>query len=143
MTAVCERMDPDMWSPESDSARLALLICGRCQGCPDNDPTPHGVIRQGVAYSDAGQPLPICPSCGFPVVGYRGGTPVCGRCAAPDVAIPDRRAHRLAMVSWLTKLDTSDALIAAELGVHPQSVHKLRKAAAGRDSTSISEREAA
>lgn len=72
-TAVlCKGKDPELWDTHTDGARLALMICGVCDGCPKNDPTPHGVIRQGVPYSDEGVPLPIC-HCGYPVTDYAGG----------------------------------------------------------------------
>lgn len=86
---------PDWWDVGDDGNRLALRICFRCPlrsgsdcraGSPD--PQPHGVIRAGVAYSDAGTPLPEC-RCGYPQTNYvRGGSvpTACPWCAVPGTA---------------------------------------------------------
>jgi hypothetical protein len=88
----CTRV-PDWWDTGDGGNRLALMICGVCRfrtgtactaGQPD--PQPHGVIRAGVAYNDAGTPLPLCP-CGYPQTAYRGGA--IGRC--PWCAPPTMR----------------------------------------------------
>jgi hypothetical protein len=80
---LCVGRDPEWWTPGSPSARLAIAICGHCTGCPDNDPNPRGVIRQGVAYADTGAALALC-ACGYPQDDRR-ATPqtLCRRCAPP------------------------------------------------------------
>jgi hypothetical protein len=100
----CTRM-PDWWETGDGGNRLALMVCGRCPfrrgtectaGQPD--PQPHGVIRAGVAYSDAGTVLAICP-CGYPKPNSTGGIAPkrCSRCGPPQIAwtyIPPPRAPR-------------------------------------------------
>ncbi len=97
---LCATLPPEWWDTEDDGARFALKLCRGCSarrgsecsaGLPD--PSPAGVVRAGVAYSDAGKPLPLCP-CDYPIIGYRGGTPGrCHRCLppAPTWREPDPR----------------------------------------------------
>jgi hypothetical protein len=106
-----------------------VLICGVCTGCPDNDPAPAGVIRQGVPYSDTGNALPLCPGCSYPFVGYRGG-PVrfCQRCAVPDVQIPDPKKtweRRELLVVALARRGFDDERIGAESGLATSRPSKL------------------
>lgn len=144
MTALCAGKDPEMWSPASADARLAMAICRRCTGCPDNDPKPHGVIRQGVPYGDSGQVIPPCPACTRPQVDYRGGavTP-CRLCAVPDVAIPDPGQVRASRVRWLVKLGADHDRIALDLGVRVTYVPHLIRRSNARTSTPTREGEAA
>jgi hypothetical protein len=128
---LCSTLPPDWFEPASDGARHALGICRSCPsrgGCLVKDPTPHGVIRAGNAYSDTGRILPICSNCGYPDVGYRGGdVTVCRRCAVPDVPIPaDRGAGRLARIAQLVSDGQTDEQIAAEFGMAKESLRKLR-----------------
>lgn len=127
MTALCVGLDPELWDVGNAGNRLALAICRRCDGCPGTDTAPHGVIRGGVAYSDTGKPLPICPQCGYPVGDYTGG-PVfnCARCRIPAVAVPD---VALVRARWMTRLferGMTNADIAVEAGVQPRSVSRIR-----------------
>lgn len=122
MTALCAGRDPEWWSPGSDGARLAMAICRRCTGCPSNDPTPHGVIRQGVPYGDTGRVLPVC-DCGYPNAGYRGGPVLpCARCAVPTVPIPDRKAVRASRIRHLAVLGLTARAIGIELRVSKETV---------------------
>jgi hypothetical protein len=124
VTALCATRDPEWWAPESDGARLALLFCAVCPGCPDNDPEPCGVIRQGVAYSDSGKPLPICEDCGYPVADYRGGHVRCPRCSVPDVWIPSKAWLTRRRVLALPGLPARE--VAERVGISPNSVWRIR-----------------
>lgn len=90
IVGLCTGRPADWWDTEDDGARLALALCRACpalQECPSGDPHPKGVVRAGNAYSDTGAVLPICPTCGYPQVGYKGG-PVfdtCGRCKVSQI----------------------------------------------------------
>lgn len=117
-----------MWSPADDRSRLALLLCSACAGCPDNDPRPHGVIRQGVAYSDKGHTLPICPTCGYPDHLYSGGsTETCSRCRVPDIAIPSCRGTRAEQIASMVADGWDDGRIGWSLGLATETVRKLRQ----------------
>lgn len=66
--ALCRTRPADWWSTGDDGNRLALAVCSVCPTlpqCPAGDPSPHGVIRGGVAWSNHGERLPLCP-CGRP-----------------------------------------------------------------------------
>lgn len=127
MTALCHGRDPELWSTGDDGNRLALLICARCTGCPDTDPNPAGVIRQGVAYSDTGFALPVCGDCGYPVVGYNGGTPSCRRCADPQVWVADRTWLRRRRVTVLAGKGLLDRQISDRTGIPAKSVSRIRR----------------
>lgn len=122
---LCAGLPAGWWTPDDDGARLAQAICRRCPaqpGCLDGDPQPHGVIRAGRAYSDAGKVLPDCEVCGRPCADYRGGTPRCRVCTVPDMALPDVSESR---VRWLLALrDRGFTLkqVGAEAGLAPNSV---------------------
>lgn len=125
MTALCVGRDPEWWTPEHEQARLAMLICARCTGCPGNDDAPHGVIRHGVAYSDAGRVLPVC-GCGRPCPDYAGGTPRCAWCADPKVSTPRVGESR---ARWMVKLSArglSNAQIGAQAGIGARTVAEAR-----------------
>jgi hypothetical protein len=130
VTAVlCRTRPPEYWETGNAGNQLALLICGRCSGCPDDDPDPHGVIRQGVAFSDFGNPLPPCSNCGAPNTTYTGGDPSakrCKRCAEPQVWIPDRREMRSLRVLSLSREGLTAKQIAAELGTSLNTVWSVR-----------------
>lgn len=86
-------------------ARFAIGLCAVCVGCPDNDPTPHGVIRQGIPYSDGGTALPIC-ACGYPQQDRRAKPATrCRRCALPRL---DR--WRSDVVRWAARGDNYTAM---------------------------------
>jgi hypothetical protein len=128
VSALCEPLPFDYWITGDEGNRLAMGICRRCTGCPDNDPRPHGVIRRGVAYSDAGKVLPICPNCGQPNVGYRGGEAgLCSTCAVPDIAIPSAGGDRLSRIARMVEEKLTDTQIGADLGLKPETVRKLRR----------------
>jgi hypothetical protein len=125
---LCASLPADWWDTGDPGNRLALQICGRCTGCPDDDPQPHGVIRRGVAYFDTGKAVPICPSCGRPNVSYRGGAVgLCSSCTVPDVPIPAALGDRRAQISTLVERQLTDAQIGAQIGLKPESVRKLRR----------------
>lgn len=128
MTALCAGRDPEFWTPGHEQARLAMRICSLCVGCPDNDPTPAGVIRQGVPYADTGSRIPLCPNCARPHTGYLGGeVTLCRMCAVPDVPVPDVRALRNARIAGMARRGVADEVIAAEVGMEPLSVAKIRR----------------
>jgi hypothetical protein len=105
-----------------------MRICNLCTGCPDNDPTPAGVIRQGVPYADTGKRIPLCPNCGRPHMGYKGGNlTLCRLCAVPDIEIPSARLSRNARIVALAKQDVPDDVIAADVGLSADAVGKLRR----------------
>lgn len=132
---LCRGRPADWWSPDDDGARLALTLCRACPAlptCPEGDPSPHGVIRAGSAYTDAGASLPICP-CGYPDTTYSGGTiGRCGRCRVPDTAIPDPAAVRRLAVKLLARDGLPDARIAAQMRLSRRTVRHHRVAAGRR-----------
>lgn len=143
---LCAGQDPDWWTPGHEQARLATLICGICVGCPDNDPGPAGVIRDGVAYSDTGSVIPACPSCGRPNDNYRGGiVPRCRRCAVPDIRIPDVRASRASRRRWIAELSNRlpTEQVAAEAGISVRTVWSIRHRYGRCTATTTTESEAA
>lgn len=128
MRPLCAGQDPEWWTPGHEQARLAMRICSLCTGCPDNDPAPAGVIRQGIPYADTGKRIPLCPNCGRPHTGYAGGeVTLCRLCAAPDIHLPDARALRNARIAGLASRGVSDDVIAAEVAMAPASVAKVRR----------------
>lgn len=95
MRALCATRPPEWWDVGDGGNRLAMQLCGVCplrDTCARLVPHPAGVIVAGVAYSDAGTALPVCERCGYPVVGYLGGTPRCPWC---DVRSLPRLPRRL------------------------------------------------
>jgi hypothetical protein len=129
MTAqLCHTRPPEYWDSGNAGNRLALLICGQCTGCPEGDPKPHGVIRQGVAYSDEGLPLPPCSNCGAPNLTYTGGDPsakVCSTCVDPKVWLPDLRAGRRRWALALREAGVAAHEVAAETGLTVNTVWQL------------------
>jgi hypothetical protein len=129
---LCVGKPPEWWEPANDGARLALTLCRACPNltrCPGGDPNPHGVIRAGAAYNDAGTAVPVCP-CGRPVTDFRGGTiPPCPRCRVPDVPIPDPTALRRRRVEICARAGMPDGMIAVRLGVSAKTVRNDRIAA--------------
>ncbi|MGX6605608.1 hypothetical protein ACWKSP_26270 [Micromonosporaceae bacterium Da 78-11] len=129
MTALCRGLPADWWETGDDGNDLALLICRRCTGCPDDDPTPHGVIRQGVAYADSGVPLPDCSTCGRLNRTYTGGVSRCDLCTEPRVALPNVRASRDRWIAGLCAQGMSNADVAAEADVSLRTVGRIRNTA--------------
>jgi len=133
MTGLLCRSVPAEYFDTGDAGNsLAVRICARCTGCPDDDPEPHGVIRHGVAYSDAGKPLPPCSNCGNPNVTFSGGDPStkrCANCADPQISIPDARLSRQRWVGKLARRGFTTEQIAAEAGVGVRNAERLRAAA--------------
>lgn len=128
MTALCAGRPPQWWSTGDEGNTLAVQICRRCTGCPDDDPRPHGVIRQGVGYSDSGRALPPCSACGAPNTAYTGGDPtlkVCARCAVPQVPIPAFRASRNRWLAGLGRRGMPVRQIVAESGLPLSTVEKI------------------
>ena len=140
MTAqLCRGRPADWWETGDPGNALAVLICGLCAGCPDNDLEPHGVIRRGIAYSDAGKPLPPCSNCAMPNTAFTGGDASrkrCTSCADPTIAIPDVRLSRQRWVGALARRGFTTEQIAAEAGVGVRAVERIRAAEnAGRART--------
>ena len=125
---LCAGRDPEMWSTGNELNRLAVMVCRRCTGCPPgSDPSPHGVIRQGIAYSDSGNPLPECPNCLAPNVDYAGGSHgLCRACRVPDVDIPDPQQMRTRRVRHLLTRGVPAPDIAAELQIGVTTVYRIR-----------------
>jgi hypothetical protein len=140
---LCAGRDPEWWTPNHEQARLATLICGVCHGCPDNDPAPAGVIRDGVAYSDCGSVIPACPSCQRPNDTYRGGIITrCSTCAIPDVRLPNAKASRRRWIAALSdRLPTEQ--VAVEAGITVRTVWSIRYRYGRRTETTTTERKAA
>lgn len=126
---LCLNRPAEYWDSENDGARLALLICGACTGCPLDDADPYGVIRQGVAYGDTGRRLPICGDCGYPIAGYRGGPVHCPRCLVPDVFVPTTAWLNRRRVLALAELPARE--VARRVGISANSVWRIRGKAAG------------
>jgi hypothetical protein len=87
---LCQRQDPTWWETGDDGNRLAIMLCRLCNGCPDNDPKPHGVIRDGHAFNAAGRQLAGCP-CGYPAehqkrTGRESAAHLCRRCEPHDIS---------------------------------------------------------
>lgn len=90
----CQGPPPEYWDIGDDGNRLALMLCDVCPRrrgteCDAGlaDPNPHGVIRAGVPYSEAGNAISICIICGYPNLGFRDGIigKGCPRCAPPPL----------------------------------------------------------
>lgn len=124
---LCAGLDPEWWTLGDDGNRLALAICGRCSGCPSNDPKPHGVIRQGVPYSDKGAALRIC-ACGYPQATRRADDDtLCPRCALPGL---DR--WRSDVTAWAARGD-SNTVMGRRLGFDRTTVRDALKRWARED----------
>lgn len=100
--ATCRRLPPEWWESGDDGNRLAMSLCrGACPvrgECADSEPRSVGVIRAGVAYSDVGTVLRLCP-CGRPIIARDGralpGTTLrCPDCGAADRPGPASRLVR-------------------------------------------------
>lgn len=87
---LCAGLPAELWDSHDDGARLALAICRRCPvqpTCLAGDPHPVGVVRAGVAFSNTGRPLSVCPTCGYPQPGDAlGGGDRCPRCDVPTLS---------------------------------------------------------
>lgn len=124
---LCAGMPSEYWSTGDPGNSLAVTICGACEGCPDDDPAPHGVIREGVAYSDTGMVLPPCPNCGRPNTNYRGGVNTrCPGCAVPDLPLPDVKASYRRWILALYDRGMSNKQIAVEAGTTARAVCNIR-----------------
>lgn len=86
---LCATRPAEWWETGDAGNRLALLLCAACplRGC--DDPEPHGVIVNGTAYGDAGEPLAVC-HCGYPVQTVGRPGPCCTWCRVP----PRQRQRR-------------------------------------------------
>lgn len=125
---LCVGRPPEWWWTGNPGNSLAVAICRRCEGCPDNDPAPHGVIRHGNAYADSGIVLPTCPNCDRPNSAYRGGEAgLCKSCAVPDVSIPSCRGDRNQQIAQLVGRGLNDTAIGFDLGLRPESVRRRRQ----------------
>lgn len=86
---LCLDQPADWWDTGDNGNRTALDMCRTCPtGCPNNDPYPHGVIRDGIPYGNNGRPRPLCP-CGYPVEtdhAKPGADSRCRRCQTPTIA---------------------------------------------------------
>lgn len=93
MTSLCVGRPAEWWDSADDGARLAIGICRLCPtraNCLDGDPHPEGVIRGGVAYSNRGAAMNLCPTCGYPQPGeltnLLNQSERCPRCDVPSLA---------------------------------------------------------
>lgn len=89
LRALCATRPADWWDLGDDGNRLALALCSvcpvldRCAGSRE-----FGVVRGGVAWSDAGVRLPLCP-CGRPA--GRPSREMCFTCwPSEGTAVPGR-----------------------------------------------------
>lgn len=122
MTALCATLPTEWWTEFGDDGnRLAIAICQVCPGCPRQDPKPHGVIVEGVAYLDDGRPAPVCDDCGFPFAGRW-----CGRCSAPVRAWPADGWSRYQRVRVLASEGLNNTEIGARVGMTGRAVTHLR-----------------
>lgn len=141
---LCAGRPTEWWWTGDPGNRLAVTICRRCTGCPDDDPDPHGVIRRGVAYSDTGAVLPECSICGTPNAGFTGGPAEANRCATcipRNVQIPDVRAVRHGHIRALAVRGFTDGEISAETGAKPSTVAAVRlQAGIGKNSETTPQR---
>lgn len=92
MSALCLSRPAEWWDLDNDGSRLALALCQVCpaiQACATQARRPAGVVQAGVAYSDAGVPLPLC-HCGYPneLEGQ-----CCHRCGVTTLAGVPRRIY--------------------------------------------------
>lgn len=123
--ALCRTTPPEYFYTGDDGNRLALMLCEACPARTDvtcsaglPDPRPHGVIRAGIAYSEAGYPLGIC-DCGYPfVTGHGGPNTLCHRCDPPLAWF------RLTITYWAEDKGYGAKRIARQLGYHPTSVRQ-------------------
>jgi hypothetical protein len=126
VTALCRTRPADWWDTGDDGNRLALLLCSVCPGrttCSEGDPEPHGVIRGGVAWSDAGVRLPLC-ACGRPAPGRA----ECYDCDPPAVrSWADWRApvSREERICALSASGVSYRAIALEFGLSKSMVARI------------------
>jgi hypothetical protein len=133
---LCVGKPPEWWLELGDDGnRLALALCRVCPIRRDKvcagryvipDEHPAGVIRAAVAYSDAGTPLPVCGTCGYPVADYGGGDVLCTRCKVPDVAIPDPKQVRDRRIRLLVAGGMDDEQLAAALGIRRAGARRAR-----------------
>ncbi len=131
--AVCGGRPPEWWETGDGGNRLALLLCGACTGCPDNDRRPAGVIRNGAAYNDDGEKLANC-ACGYPTtisVEQRAKNrrrrnpdyePVCARCRPIPVAI-----YRHEILKRIKNRTMTVSEVARWQGVNPTNISRLIK----------------
>mgnify|MGYP001574485219 CR=1 FL=1 len=141
VTRLCVGRPCDWWDLGDDGNRLALAFCYVCPSrtrCSAGDPRPHGVIRAGVAYSDAGNPLAIC-ACGYPDTSYRDGRigAGCPRCAVPplDVVRP--------AVEQRARVGDSNAALGRRFGADRTTVREALKRWGFERPTHLPERTAA
>jgi hypothetical protein len=91
-SAICRTRPWDWWETGDGGNRLAMTLCRvACPvvaDCAQADPAPIGMIRAGVAYSNTGLPLLVCP-CGRPIDRQGARRDWCRTCEPPDV----RRVH--------------------------------------------------
>ena len=123
---LCFGRPHEWWETGDGGNRLAIALCKACPmrygtechaGMPD--PSPVGVIRAGIPYSDNGAALPLCPSCGYPNTAYRGGkNSLCATCQPPTVSVVANRQ----LVTDLFKSGVDTGRIAARIGAKPAAV---------------------
>jgi hypothetical protein len=115
----------DWWLSGDDGSRLALAICRRCPvrvGCLDGDPDPHGVIRAGEAFSDFGNRLGDCPTCGYPQPGDR----IAQRDRCPRCELPPLSRFRADVERWIAAGDDNKTM-GARLGASARQVRDARQ----------------
>jgi hypothetical protein len=139
----CAGLPTDWWETGDGGNRLALLLCGTCTGCPDNDPTPTGFIRDGVAYDDNGHPLEPC-DCGYPSTApewrareyrkrRRDWVPTCQRCKPITIGI-----YKHEILRRLARKEPA-AVIGRWLGVSGKTISEARDRWMAASTTSTGE----
>ncbi len=127
-TQLCLGRPSDWWDVGDGGNRLATAICRVCAGCPNSDPDPAGVIREGVAYSDRGAVIPECPTCGRPSDTWRGGVVTrCSTCAVDEsLPLPDTRLLDRRWILSLMRRGFTDEQVSAECGRTVSAVQNIR-----------------
>jgi hypothetical protein len=102
-----------------------MAICGGCSGratCLDGDPSPRGVIRAGIAFSDTGIVFPPCPTCGYPQPGASSQH----RDRCPNCDVPTLSRWRGDIQRWAAQ-GVSDRQAGARLGATAQQIKDARR----------------
>jgi hypothetical protein len=90
LRAPCHRLPADWWETGDHGNRLAITLCRLActvqPECRQGDPNPAGIVHNGVAYNDRGEPYPQCP-CGRPIIRRAARPGFCWQCEPTHVHI--------------------------------------------------------